>query len=408
MKQANFNAAYSYYNNNTNKYAMQTLSLIDDIISLNDRQLKGMEIANEIYNNETLKHLGDIGGLFENIISTSKNIVTNINESMIQNAFATRTKVVFFSLLATIIAIILVIIITKGIVNPIMKSVLFANKVAGGDLTSKIDIDQRDEIGHLADTLQKMIEKLKEIVAGVKEGADNIATASQQMSSTSQQISQGASEQVSSSEEVSSSMEEMASNIQQNTDNAQQTEKIAIESARGIGVGNKSTEITVKAMKKIAGKITIINDIAFQTNILALNAAVEAARAGEHGKGFDVVATEVRKLAERSKIAADEIVQLSHNGVNVSEQAGKQLLELMLEIEKTASLVQEIAAASFEQNSGADQVNSAIQQLNHVTQRNAAASEEMATGAEELASQAEQLMETISYFKTDNKEIRKL
>jgi len=170
----------------------------------------------------------------------------------------------------------------------------------------------------------------------------------------------------------------------------------------GIKQGSESTNIAVDAMKNIADKIKIVNDIAFQTNILALNAAVEAARAGEHGKGFAVVAAEVRKLAERSKIAADEIDLLSKNGVEVSEKAGKKLTEIVPEIEKTARLVQEIAAASNEQNSGADQVNNAIQQLNQVTQQNAAASEEMATSSEELSSQAEELKRIISFFKVND------
>ncbi|MFW6248757.1 MAG: methyl-accepting chemotaxis protein, partial [Bacteroidota bacterium] len=207
----------------------------------------------------------------------------------------------------------------------------------------------------------------------------------------------------SSAEEVSSSMEEMASNIQQNTDNSQQTEKIAIKAADSIKEGNESTEVSVKSMKDIAEKISIINDIAFQTNILALNAAVEAARAGEHGKGFAVVAAEVRKLAERSKVAADEIDDLSRNGVSISEKAGQQLADIVPEIEKTAKLVQEISAASIEQNSGAEQVNSAIQQLNQVTQQNAAAAEEMATSSEELAGQADQLKDLIGFFSIDTK-----
>ena len=194
-------------------------------------------------------------------------------------------------------------------------------------------------------------------------------------------------------------MEEMSANIQQNTDNAQETEKISLSATEKVKEGYKSAAISVNAMKEIAEKISIINDIAFQTNILALNAAVEAARAGEHGKGFAVVAAEVRKLAERSKIAADQIDQLSKNGVEISQKAGKQLEEVVPEIEKTAKLVQEITAASFEQNSGSNQINNAIQQLNQITQQNAAASEEMATSSEELAGQAEQLKNIISFFK---------
>lgn len=309
-------------------------------------------------------------------------------------------------LVALAIGIILATVLTRSITTGLRRSVKFAEQVASGDLTADLEqqyLARKDEIGTLSNALNHMVGKLREIAESIIAGAENIAGASQQMASTSQEMSQGASEQASSVEEVSSSMEEMASNIQQNTDNAQQTEKIAQKAAVGIREGNLATNTAVEAMKNIADKIRIINDIAFQTNILALNAAVEAARAGEHGKGFAVVAAEVRKLAERSKIAADEIDALSKNGVDVAEKAGQKLNEIVPEIEKTAKLVQEIAAASIEQSTGSDQVNNAIQQLNNVTQQNAAASEEMATSSEELASQAEQLKEIIEYFKINRK-----
>jgi methyl-accepting chemotaxis protein len=196
-------------------------------------------------------------------------------------------------------------------------------------------------------------------------------------------------------------MEEMVSNIQQNTDNAKQTENISGKATDSMLEMSKIGRESFDSIKTIAEKITIINDIAFQTNLLALNAAVEAARAGEHGRGFAVVAAEVRKLAERSKLAADEIGYLSKNSLKITEKTRESLDALVPEIQKTSQLVQEITAASIEQNSGADQINSAIQQLNVVTQQNAASSEEMATSAEELSSQAESLKEAVSFFKID-------
>jgi methyl-accepting chemotaxis protein len=193
-------------------------------------------------------------------------------------------------------------------------------------------------------------------------------------------------------------MEEMVANIQQNTENARQTEKIALNAADGINKVNNASDQTLTYMREIADKVSIIGEIARQTNILALNAAVEAARAGEHGKGFAVVAAEVRKLAERSQVSAVDIERLTKNSVKATEESSKLLAAIVPEIGKTAKLVQEIAAASIEQNSGADQVNNAIQQLNQVTQQNAAVSEEMATSSEELATQAQRLLEMMSFF----------
>lgn len=308
---------------------------------------------------------------------------------------------IILSIIIVVLIIVSAYIITISITKPLALVVTATKQIADGDLTQNLDVKQKDEVGELAASFSSMMFKLREIVESIKGGADSISGAGFELSSASQLLSQGASEQASSAEEVSSSMEQMAANIQQNTDNAQQTEKISLSVSQGVQkVGSAAME-SLGSVRDIADKIGIINDIAFQTNILALNAAVEAARAGEQGKGFAVVAAEVRKLAERSKVAADEIVSLATKSVALTEGAADLMGKLVPEIDKTAKLVQEIAAASNEQNSGADQINSAIQQLNTVTQQNAASSEELATSSEELTSQAEQLKEIISFFRTN-------
>ena len=276
---------------------------------------------------------------------------------------------------------------------------VLAEAIASGDLMVKVK--ERSEEDKLMKALKYMTVNLQQVVTQVKKSIDNVSAGSQEMSSVSAQISQGASEQAASVEEVSSSMEEMAANISQNAENANQTESIAIKSAEDTEEGRAAVMETVEAMKEIAGKISIIEEIARQTNMLALNAAIEAARAGEHGKGFAVVAAEVRKLAERSQVAAGEISKLSLSSVKVAEHAGNLFSHIVPGIKKTSDLVQEINAASSEQQVGAEQINNAVQQLDLVIQQNAGASEEMASAAEELSAQACHMQEAISFFKID-------
>lgn len=287
----------------------------------------------------------------------------------------------------------------NNISKPLVKGVAFCKKIAQGDLSANLNIEQRDEIGELADAMNGMSDRLNSIVSDIIAGAEAIKSASLQLSSTSQQVSQGANEQASSVEEILASIQEMSANIQQNSENSIHAEKASMEAGSEINGLEKSAGKTVEVNKVISDRIKVINDIAFQTNILALNAAVEAARAGEHGKGFAVVASEVRKLAEQSKNAADEIVRLTHESLVLAEETGRRMTDILPKVEKSAQLVKEISAASVEQNSGTEQVNSAVQQLNSVTQQNASASEELASSAEELAGQADQLKDVVSYFK---------
>ena len=356
----------------------------------------------------------------------------------------TRTLLIGASVIAVLIAIATAFWIALGISNGLRKIMTVAEAVAIGDLDQNVEIKTNDEIkdlvarinamtGNLRNTagiadriadgdltvmpqplsdrdtlglaLERMVERLRGIVADALSASDNVSSGSQELSASSEQLSQGATEQASSAEEASASMEEMAANIKQNADNAAQTEKIARQSSKDAEASGEAVNRAVVAMRTIAEKISIVQEIARQTDLLALNAAVEAARAGEHGKGFAVVASEVRKLAERSQAAASEISSLSGETVKAAADAGDMLNRLVPDIRKTAELVAEISAACREQDIGASQINEAIQQLDKVTQQNSGASEEMSATSEELAAQAEELQSSIAFFKVDTSSV---
>jgi len=386
--------------------------------------------------------------LVSDTLEAADGYIKNVKKNMAEQAEQSkqdgaRAEMLLLSLVlaSLLIAVVAATWIALNISRALAQAVGLADAVAIGDLSRKIDSSSNDEIGDLIkslnamtvnlnataavaneiaqgnltveakplsdkDTLglalERMVEKLRQIVSEALTAAQNVSAGSQELSASAEQLSQGATEQASSAEEASSSMEEMASNVKQNADNANQTEKIAAQSAKDAEASGAAVGRAVNAMQTIAEKITIVQEIARQTDLLALNAAVEAARAGEHGRGFAVVASEVRKLAERSQAAAAEIGTLSVETVKVAQEAGSMLAKLVPDIKKTAELVEEITAACREQDVGSSQINQAIQQLDKVGQQNASASEQVSSTSEELASQAEQLQSTIAYFHIDH------
>jgi len=296
----------------------------------------------------------------------------------------------------------------KRISNPIIDMAGKIRHIAEGNLQVEVQTSLKDEIGSMAKSMQAMIKNLTAIVERIKAGANNISQASREVSSSAESIAQGANEQASSTEEISSSMEEMASSISQNSTNSQEASNIATSASEHVDKVQSSFDKMLDSLNLITAKISIIHEIAEKTDLLAINASIEAAKAGENGKGFAVVANEVRQLAIRCRNAADEIDTISADTVSVSTESGKLLKGLIPEIQKTSSLIQEISAASLEQDSGAQQVNQALLQLNTVTQQNSASSEELAAAAANLDNLANQLIETISFLAIagdDNDEI---
>ncbi len=318
----------------------------------------------------------------------------------------TRTGSMMAVLVVVIVvfASILSVIISRSVTMPVNRVVEVANAIASGNLSVEIKADRGDELGRLQTAMATMVDSLRGVISELRNGSSALSSAAGQVAATSTSLSQGTSEQAASVEEVSASLEEMGSAIAQNADNSKSMEQMSAAGSRDAEDAGRVVKQTVEAMRSIAERVGLIEDIAYQTNLLALNAAIEAARAGEHGRGFAVVATEVRKLAERSQVAAKEIRTVAGDSVEIAEKAGERLDELVPRIRKASELTQEVSAASSEQAAGVSQMTKAVSSVDQVTQRNASAAEELASAAEELSAQASTLHQLAAYFKFDGHE----
>ena len=346
-------------------------------------------------------HYRKIDDLLSKIIDINVDVGNQaVAQGQLQGKHSTWIMIVV-SILATLVLASLGIYITRSTLKQLGGEPAYVmgivKRVADGDLTVNIETAADDNSSMLY-SIKGMVEKLTSIISDILSSVDTLSSASQEISATSQSLASASSEQAASVEETTASVEEMSASVSQNTENAKITDTIAAKAAKEAVEGGDAVKDTVEAMKQIASRIGIIDDIAYQTNLLALNAAIEAARAGEHGKGFAVVAAEVRKLAERAQVASQEIGQLAGSSVSLAEKAGALLNEIVPSIKKTSDLVQEISSASEEQSTGVGQINTAMTQLNQITQQNASASEELAATSEEMGNQAQQLHQLMQFF----------
>ncbi|MCE9670207.1 CHASE3 domain-containing protein [Myxococcus stipitatus] len=410
----------------------QNLNHIRELTTDNPRQQERIQEARDLLQQWLGQHLeptitqrrevnagrGDLNALFEVVkgargkemadrMRANFNDITN-EESATQ---AKRTEelnrlvgvlydtLIFGGALGVVLAGLLSFILTRSIVRPLMEAVQVTDQVTNGDLTANITVRGKDETGQMMTGMREMIHRLSGVISEVRGAASSLSSASTQVAAASQGLSQGTSTQAASVEETTASLEQLNVTIGQNAENSRQMEQMALKGARDAEESGRAVKETVEAMNAIAERISIVEEIAYQTNLLALNAAVEAARAGEHGRGFSVVATEVRKLAERSQKSAKEIGALATSSVRVAERSGQLLTDLVPAIRRTAELVQQVTSVSKEQAIGVSQMNRAMVQVDQVTQRNASAAEELSSTAEEMATQAESLLQMMTFFR---------